>query len=525
MAYRVSMDVLSIPEMLAREKAAFAAGATAEDLMEAAGEGMAARAIAIYPLAKEFLVLVGKGNNGGDGLVVARFLADAGRTVRVVLAAPEDQLGDLPRSRLQRLRSSFPRVEITGWRKDFVFPDSDGVVLDALLGVQARGELRGELAEMVAALNAARRRRFFRTVALDLPTGLAAFAETPAPTNQDAAVIADVTLAVGFAKDVLCREALAGWVGRLEVIPWDAQPHASAARQVLVPWELAGLLPRRNALSYKGDFGKLAIVAGSVGFTGAPVLCVQAAQAIGAGLLSVVTRADAAAIVAAHAPAEAMVSGWKEGALAPQVITGASAIAIGPGLGDDAWTSTLLRDVLAVGCPVLIDADGLNALAKNLALLKEAKGPVVLTPHIGEMHRLLGRKFQPDEREKVARDFTDQHGVTLVLKGTRTLITARGQPFFVNTTGNPGLSTGGSGDTLSGIIAGLLAQGLAPLDAARLGVWLHGHAADLALAERSCEEGLTPTLLSQHLGPALVSLRAQALVGITLMDRPHPPTA
>ncbi len=135
------------------------------------------------------------------------------------------------------------------------------------------------------------------------------------------------------------------------------------------------------------------------------------------------------------------------------------------------------------------------------------------------MTRLLGRKFGPDEREAIAREFVDRHNVTLVLKGTRTLLTAPGQAFYINTTGNPGLSTGGSGDTLTGMLGALLAQGLAPLDAARLGVWLHGHAADRVLAERGCEEGLTPTMLSARLGQALVSLRAQAVTPEGLLER------
>jgi NAD(P)H-hydrate epimerase len=206
-----------------------------------------------------------------------------------------------------------------------------------------------------------------------------------------------------------------------------------------------------------------------------------------------------------------MVSGWDDLDATPKVIEGASAIVIGPGLGTSTDTEKMLEAVLAIGCPVLIDADGLNVLAKNLDLLKTAKGTVLLTPHTGEMARLIGRKFIPDEREAVAREFVEKHNFTLVLKGTRTLITAPGKQLFINTTGNPGLSTGGSGDTLSGILGALLAQGLPPLDAARLGVWLHGHAADLALADRSCEEGLTPTILSAHLSPALVSLRAQAI--------------
>jgi hydroxyethylthiazole kinase-like uncharacterized protein yjeF len=278
-------------------------------------------------------------------------------------------------------------------------------------------------------------------------------------------------------------------------------------------------LPRRGALSFKNTFGKLTLVAGSRGFTGAPVLCVHGAQGIGAGLLSIVTQDDVAEIVAATAPPEAMVSGWANLHEAPEVVKNASALVVGPGLGTSSESEKMLRHVLAAGVPTLIDADGLNLLAKNPDLLKEAKGPVVLTPHVGEMGRLVGRKLSPDEREAVAREFVEKHKVTLVLKGTRTLVAAAGEPLYVNTTGNPGLATGGSGDTLSGIIGGLLAQGLAPLEAARLGVWIHGHAADLVLAGRETEEGLTPTMLAAGLGAAIASLRAQAAVQPGLLER------
>lgn len=512
------MNILSSQEMLAREDEAFRSGLTAAALMEAAGEAMARRIVRLYPLAAEFLVLAGKGNNGGDGLVVARHLASSGKQVRLALAIAEDQLGELPVAQLQRLRTVYPSFPVEPWSGQLVFPSSDGVVIDALLGLQAQGALRGVLAEIVAKLNAARARNFFRTVALDLPSGLAAYAEGTAPEDRDVAVMADVTLAVGYAKEVLCREALAGWVGRLEVVPWSAEETASAPRQVLVPQELAHLLPRRNALSFKGDYGRLVIIAGSPGFSGAATLCAQAAQAMGTGLLSIVTRPESVDAVTAHAPPEAMVSAWPDGEVSP-IVRNATAIVIGPGLGADEETVKMLRAVLGIGCPVLIDADGLNVVAKHLDLLHEAKGPVLLTPHSGEMARLVGRKFSPDEREAVAHAFTDHHAVTLVLKGTRTLVTAPGGPYYINTTGNAGLSTGGSGDTLSGILGALLAQGLVPLDAARLGVWLHGHAADLLLAERGCEEGMTPTMLSAHLGAALVSLRAQAVVTDGLIER------
>jgi NAD(P)H-hydrate epimerase len=513
------MDVLSIPEMIAREKAAFRDGITALALMEAAGEAMAARIRAAYPAARDFLVLVGKGNNGGDGLVVARHLVAAGHTVRVLLTAEEKALGELPISRLAHLREADPAVSILSWTDNFVFPGADTVVIDALLGVQASGPLRPPLDAVVARLNAARAAHFFRTVALDLPTGLAAFAEGPAPAERDRAVVADLTLAVGFAKDLLTRESLSAWVGRLEVVPWSNEKLQSTPRQVLLDFELAGLLPRRDALSHKNDFGRVAIVAGSPGFTGAATLCTQAAQAMGAGLLGVLTRPESAAIVAAQVPHEAMASAWPDDGKLPEPVAHATAIAIGPGLGRDAKTLAMLRAVLAIGCPVVIDADALTVLAENLDLLADAKGPVLLTPHPGEMARLLGRKFGPDEREHVAREFVEKHRVTLLLKGTRTLVTAPGAPLYINTSGNPGLSTGGSGDTLTGILVALLAQRLTPLDAARLGAWLHGHAADLVLTQRGCEEGLTPTMLSAKLGDALVSVRRRAFAQPGLLER------
>jgi NAD(P)H-hydrate epimerase len=522
------MDILSTKEMIAREEEALQAGIPAAALMEAAGAAMAERIEAVYPRARNFLVLVGKGNNGGDGLVVARHLAKPGHCVEVALTAAEDELGELPGAQLAKLRQEAPGVEIMPWSRAIVFPYSDGVVIDALLGAQARGALWGNLAEVVAAMNAARAARFFRTVALDLPSGLAAYEESAAPEERDAAVMADVTIAVGFAKRALAREALAGWVGRIEVVPWSGKPENSSKYQVLVAGELAGLLPRRGALSYKGDFGKLAIVAGSRGFTGAPVLCAHGAQAIGAGLLSIVTHEDAAEIVAAQAPPEAMVSGWKDPLKVPEVAQKASAIVLGPGLGTSRDTNKMVHVVISLGIPTVIDADGLNALAGYIDHahqslrdnLKSLKGPFVVTPHIGEMARLIGRKFSQDERESVARDFVaGLPHVILVLKGTRTIIATEGQPLYINTTGNPGLSTGGSGDTLSGIIGGLLAQGLAPFDAARLGVWIHGHAADLVLAERETEEGLTPTMLSEQVGAALASLRFQAAPRRGLIER------
>ncbi|MEJ0001296.1 MAG: NAD(P)H-hydrate epimerase [Verrucomicrobiota bacterium] len=177
------MDIPLAREMVAREQEAFRAGFTAAALMEAAGATMAERITGLYPHASAFLVFVGKGNNGGDGLVVARHLATPGHDVEVVLTAPEAELGELPIAMLTRLRKAAPDVEIAPWSDGVVFPYSGDVVIDGLLGLQARGPLRGNLGEVVAAINAARERNFFRTVALDLPSGLAAYEEGPRPAR------------------------------------------------------------------------------------------------------------------------------------------------------------------------------------------------------------------------------------------------------------------------------------------------------------------------------------------------------
>ena len=510
------MEIVTIDEMIRREEAAFRAGESAESLMEAAGRGLAQRILRAYPEHQDNLILVGKGNNGGDALVVARELASAKRTVRVLLATPEEELGALPRRKLAELRAQETTLPIMIWDREnpIRYPTQSGLVIDGLLGVQARGPLRGDLAELVAQVNAARAARFFRTVALDLPTGLAAYAGAAAPEAPDAAIVADLTLAVGYAKEVLTRETLADWVGRIEVVPWSelvvkpVEEPKTSAHQLLVGPELAPLLPRRTALSHKNTYGRLVVVAGGRGFSGAAILCLHGGQAIGAGLLSLITRPEVETVLATSAPPEVMVSAWS-GEGENKVLSEASAVVIGPGLGTDATTERLLAAVLQCGCPVVVDADALTVLARRLDLIATARGPIVLTPHPGEMARLIGGKVEKTERERVARQFVGEHGVTLVLKGTRTIVTAPNAPLWLNSTGNPSLSAGGSGDTLGGIMGGLLAQGLKPLEAARLGVWLHGHAADLLLARRGAEEGATATLLSATIGAALVSLRQQ----------------
>jgi NAD(P)H-hydrate epimerase len=518
---------LSPNEMMELEQRTFRdfPAITAENLMDAVGLMLAEVILEEFAQAREFVILVGKGNNGGDGLVLARALAThpelIGAKITVCLAF--DKLGDLPDQHLATLRHQFPQVILKGPGEPIPFPNSDGLVIDALLGVQARGGLRAPLDQIVAAVNKGREERFFRTIAIDLPSGLAAYSEAGSPIPEpNGAIISDLTLTVGFPKTVLAREALSAWVGRVIVLPWsqiepDSLKDRELEAEMLTPQDLCSILPRRNALSFKNNYGHLFIVAGSPGFSGAPVLCAHGAQAIGAGLVSVKTHRDMASIVAAQLPPEMMIAAWDPGRV--DQLKSATCAVVGPGVESEA--KQLLETLLSLKIPLVIDAGALNALAEEPSLLNQLSGhpsPLILTPHPGEMARLIGRKFKADERERVAREFVEKHRVVLLLKGTRTLITAPGKPFYYNTTGNPGLSTGGSGDTLSGVIGGLLSQGVEAIEAAKLGTWLCGRAADLCLRERGCEEGMSPTLVVARISEALVGLR-RAASDVVMLDR------
>lgn len=254
------------------------------------------------------------------------------------------------------------------------------------------------------------------------------------------------------------------------------------------------LLPRRDRSAHKGDFGRVLIFGGSVGFTGAPVLAALGALRTGAGLVYLSVPEEIYAIEAGRC-LEAMVSPLPAGAAgidaALSALAGKDAALIGPGLGRSAWAEELVLTLLeAAQCPVVLDADGLNAVAAHIDKLDGRSKPTVLTPHEGEFARLGGDLSLG--REAAARTFAQQHRCILVLKGRGTLTALPGGTLFVNTTGNPGMATGGSGDVLAGMLLSLLGQGLSPADAAVAAVWLHGRAGDLASADKG-EYGMLPS--------------------------------
>lgn len=472
--------------MRAAESAAFAQGVTAEELMEQAGQRIGQAIAKFFPCAGKCIVFAGKGHNAGDALVAARSLAAAGWEIETRLVYPENELSDLTNRKLRALRESGsggPSQRHT-------------VILDGLLGLGARPPLRERIRSACRELNALRRSA--SVVAVDLPSGLH---DDSGEADHDC-VVADFTVAVGFAKRGLVADAALDFVGRLEVIQLDALQTDEVSAEVAISESLRDLLPRRKFSAYKNQFGRIGIVAGSRGFTGAAVMCSLGALRVGAGLVELFVPEEVYEVIAASAAPEVMVKPVKS--YADLLAEPIDVWALGPGLGK-ARAAEILALIRDAEQPMVVDADGLNILAENIATLKKLRGPRLLTPHPGEMKRLF--PIEKTSRADWAEKFSDEHAVTLLLKGSRTIVAERDRPLSYNTTGTPGMATGGMGDVLTGVCGGLLGASLSPNDAARLGAWVCGRAAELALSRGDAsEESLLPSDLLDHLGLAFREL-------------------
>ncbi len=510
--------IVTPSEMRAVEEAVFAGGVTAETLMDAVGRRIAEHVEDALPtMCSPVLVYAGKGNNAGDALVAA---ADLGkhRFCDVLLRLTQDDPGELAGKKLGALPpDDFPRYTAEQARAIRLRTGGRLIVIDGLLGIGAKGELRDPIKSAAREINELRRTRGAYVIAIDAPTGLDA--ETGAADPD--AVIADETLTVGFPKTGLLTDSAANFVGRLHVIELPEfaagvkqAPDAPARGTVTTAASLAGLLPPRPHESNKGMYGRVGILAGSVGATGAAVMCAHACARSGAGLITLLAHPDIYPVVAAAASSEVMVK-----PLASPTDTldmDFDVLALGPGLGKQ--NAEKVRALIERWPrPMIVDADGLNALSQDAGLLKCAAGPRLLTPHPGEMKRLLkgdavarGGVFNDHaSRAEIVRGFTDRYPVTLLLKGARTLVGERGRPLSYNSTGNAGMATGGMGDVLTGICAALAGQKLSLFDAARYAAWLHGRAADLCVGGGAeSGESLLPTDLFKRFGAVFRELRA-----------------
>ena len=486
--------ILTPEEMSASEEALFATGAEAEPLMDEAGLGIARAAMQFHPRPGLAIAFVGDGHNGGDALVALRHLREAGWRVSVRLVSTVETLRPLTRRKLEQLG-------------DDVVPDKAAptrgeplLLIDGLLGIGARGELRPAYREAADALNALRLAHHGHTVTVDIPSGL----DGVSGQSHPGAVVADLTCTITYPKTGLLADAAIDHVGRLALIPLDAivAPEGIGDSNALLatPAILAPLLPRRAFDTHKGAAGRVGIVAGSPGMTGAAALCANAALRGGGGLVTIFSE------LPVPAPPEVMVK--PRGAID---LIDMDAIAIGPGLGSDA--DILLPLLLQDPRPLVIDADALNLLARetDLNALRKADAPRVLTPHPGEMARLemAAGLDSAESRRKRAEALATHTGATILLKGARTVIATPGEPTAFNPTGSPGMATPGVGDTLSGLIAALLARGISPHHAASLGSWINGRAAELALGGGGqSEESLTAGDLPACYGQAFTDLRA-----------------
>ena len=492
--------IVTCAEMKAIESRAFADGIGAQDLMEEAGQKIAVAVRQFFPLPARCVVVFGKGHNGGDALVAARYLALAGWEIELRPAFAENEWAALTAQNFQKL-NALPATQAPALNHG-----PSVIVLDGLLGIGAGGALREPIRSATREINRLRRENSAQIFAIDIPTGLDADTGAADPNT----VVADFTLTIGCAKAGLLADAATNFVGRLAVLPLTEltmrRPQADRAT-VATSANLAALLPRRRFDLHKGDCGRVGILAGSPGFTGAAIMTAEACVHAGAGLVTLYVSPEAHPLVAARIAPEVMV---KPVVSCLEILDGKhDLLAIGPGLGTDR-REEILAIIERAPQPVIIDADALNILATHIDSLDSCAGPRLLTPHPGEMARLFPESKTLSRRETVTQ-FNTRFPAALLLKGARTLVGQSSLPLSYNTTGSPGMATGGMGDVLTGVLAALAGQGLGLYDSARLGAWLCGHAAECAITcGRESEESLSATHVIANLGAAFRDLRSGA---------------
>jgi NAD(P)H-hydrate epimerase len=488
--------------MRAAEEAAFANGAEVEALMDRAGAGVARAIKRFFPHPGKAIVFAGKGHNGGDALVAAACLKQAGWEIDLRLIFPEGDCAELTRKKIESLRrENLPLVQGRTEARPSAL-----IILDGLLGLGAKHLLREPVRTAAQEINRLRREEKSFVFAVDLPTGL----DGDTGESDPDCVVADSTITIGFAKHGLVADHAIDLVGRIEVVPLADLVIAQLPANDLLACapSLSPLLPQRKFSAHKNQFGRVGVVAGSQGFIGAALMTTQGVLRAGAGLVELFVPKDIYPIVAAAAPPEAMVKAIRSYRdLLDEKI---DVWALGPGLGKS-QAKDLLKLIERAKAPMVVDADGLNILSDEVEILKRCSGPRLLTPHPGEMKRLLDPAKM--SRAGTARNFTDLFPVTLLLKGARTIVCERGRPLSYNSTGNPGMATGGMGDVLTGVCAGLVGQGLSLYDAARVGAWVCGRAAEIAIFERGeSEESLLPRDVLENLGAAFWELHQGAAV-------------
>ena len=463
------------------------------DLMERAAE----KCCEFFPPVGEWshlVVICGIGNNGGDGLAIALLQMENFKSVRVLVLESSKNYSDNFKINLKRLQDENCNLQFVDSAKD-IYLREDELVVDAIFGTGTSRPVDGFLAECIEAIN----QQAKYIIAIDLPSGM----NSSKPT-LGAMIKANLTLTIGAAKPAMFFQESADFIGEWKLVKIYKDDSVFAEfsdAPEIVDIEFArSFLKVRKQFSNKGTFGKALIIAGSEGKYGAAILAARACMRSGVGLLTVQVPSNGVNLIHQTLPEALLKSDVNE-----KMITSISdyenftSIGIGPGIGMENETVDALIDLLKLyGKPLVLDADALNIIAEHPTLLTNLPENSILTPHPKEFERLFGPSENSFERLEKQIKHSAMHKIVIVCKGRHTTITSPDGKVYFNMSGNSGLAKGGSGDVLTGILTALLAQGYSPIDAAVLGVFVHGHSADL-LASKMHEAGILPSDVIENL--------------------------
>ena len=478
------------------------------DLMERAALQITHWIVKRYSAEKKMVFFAGPGNNGGDALAIARQLAEFDYRCEVYLLDLGKELKGSPQINWKRLEDQ-RKVKLSRVKSEDDFPETEltEIVLDGLFGSGLSRPLDGLPAKIVKKINQLEN----TVIAIDIPSGL--MGEDNSSNIPENIVRADFTLTFQFPKISFLFAENEIYTGKWEVLPIGLHPEGvkmtTTDFQFIEKNDVLKLIPQRKKFAHKGTFGHALLIAGSYGKMGAAVLASESCLRSGIGLLTTHVPRLGYSIMQTAIP-EAMASIDQHDSMFTEFpdLTPFSAIGIGPGLDKKQNSKKAFRELLdKINAPMVIDADGLNILSENKDWFERLPENTILTPHPGEFRRLAGDSENSYRRLQKQIEFSEKHKVVLVVKGAFTCITTPSGKVFFNSTGNPGMATAGSGDVLTGIILGLLAQGIQSEDAAVLGVFVHGLAGDLAAAQNS-ETALIAGDIIQHLGQAFLKINS-----------------
>jgi hydroxyethylthiazole kinase-like uncharacterized protein yjeF len=495
------MKALTVREMRSLEEAAVMGGWTESRLMQSAGERLGDLISKFFPKAGTIVAYLGKGHNAGDAIVALCVLRSQGWRISIRSAYTRDQWAPLTRDKMILLEANEAIDEPSSLSEILGMPQVNQplVLLDALVGIGAKGPLREPLLSLVREMSEARNQFGAKVIALDLPSGVDPDSGELLPGH----VVADATFMIGAPKAGLLFEHAADATGTLHIVPVDVlTPSGSGAHQLTGATSIHSANQPRPFNFHKGQAGRVGILAGSREYSGAAVLASMGALAGGAGLVTLHLPEEVIPLVAGRLPPEVILRTCRD----PREVLSQryDALVIGCSLysTDPGYQQSLRETIFTSLLPTVVDAEALNLLSqKDLPLLRENH---LLTPHPGEFRRLA-----PDlmklPREAAARAFADRTTSTLLLKGCRTVVTRKGEPLWFNPTGTPGMATGGQGDLLSGVLGALLAIGNPSINSAAIGAWICGRAAERALHDPEISvQSLLPTHVCACIGGAFI---------------------